>query len=300
MQKLLTITLLLILGTLQVLVLGRAAETNKELPVVQSNGHTLPAPLLKIVSLEFDNLAADFMFLKALVFIGSTLERSELPDITGIPSIYQEKRQIIKEDEWKWLYHVLDASTGLDPYFYDPYYFGNANLTWGGGLIRETNLLLEKGNRYRTWDWHIPFDVGFNNFYFLHDNVKASVYLMEASRRPGGNPAFASLASKLAYKEQRTENSISFLEEILKNTSDEILKKLYEKRLQAMNAILFLEKAAVVYKQKFKRNPETIDDLLQKKVVQRIPADPYNGQYYFDMHGRVRTTSESQLVPAYN
>jgi hypothetical protein len=296
MRTQLIIVLLLVLITLQVFVLGRATEENKKLPMSQDDGYVISSPILKIAALEFDGLASDFMFLKALVFVGSTFERQKMPNNTGIPLINQET-QWIKEWEWRWLYNVLDSSAGLDPYFLDPYYFANANLTWGGGLIQETNLLLEKGNRYRNWDWLLPFYIGFNNFYFLHNNDIASEYLMEASRRPNGSPSLASLAARLAYKDKRTEYSILFLEEILKNTTDEVIKNRYKTRLQSLNDILYLEKAVIAFKQKFRHNPDHLDALIQKHIIEKFPVDPYRGKYYIDSQGKVRTTSESMLVP---
>ncbi len=41
-----------------------------------------------------------------------------------------------------------------------------------------------------------------------------------------------SLASRLAYKDKKTENAILFLEALAKKTEDERLKKEYETRIQ--------------------------------------------------------------------
>jgi hypothetical protein len=164
-------------------------------------------------------------------------------------------------------------------------------------MIKETNALLEKGARYRDWDPLIPFFIGFNYFYFLQENDIASTYLMEASRRPGASPIFASLATKLAYKSQRTENAIVFLEEILKKMNDETLKKEYETRLEALNDVLSLENAVNTYKKKFGRIPGCLDDLIKKGIIQEIPKDPYQGEFYIDPQGTVKTTSEYLLLP---
>ena len=153
MKRFLAVSLLCILLALHLFTLGRAAHQRKTLPRNVDYSYVLPSPILKITALEFDGLASDFLFLQALVFEGSTFERKERPRV--------------KEWEYRWMYNTLSASTDLDPYFFDPYYFGNANLTWEGNLIRETNTMLDKGSRYRDWDWMLPFYIGFNNFYFL-------------------------------------------------------------------------------------------------------------------------------------
>jgi len=263
--------------------LGKITEEAKNIPKGEDTAYVMPASILRITALEFHGLASDVLFLKSLVFLGSTFERKEEPRV--------------KPWEWQWLYHVLDTSVSLDPYFLDPYNFGNANLTWGGGLIHEANALLEKGSRYRSWDFLLPFYIGFNDFYFLGDYEKASESLMEASRRPGASPLYADLAVRMAYKERRTENAIAFQEYILDHTEDQQLRKDYETRLNALRGVLYLEKAMAEYKRRFGRSPREIGDLMIKHVIDKLPPEPYGGTYYIDSHGLVKTTTESKLMP---
>lgn len=282
-RRALFIVILALLFSAHLVLLDRASEELRRLPPAESASYTAPAPVLKIGSLEFDSLSADFLYLKTLVFIGSTYERPE--------------KSPVKDWEWRWLYNLFTVSTDLDPYFLDPYLLANSNLTWGAGMIRDANTLLEKGIRYRGWDWTLPFLVGFNSFYFLHDDEKASKYLMEASRRPGGNPLFADLAAKLAFENQRTEVAIFFMEELLKKADDVILKKEYETRLEALRNIMLIEQAVTVYKEKYGRLPRHLDDLMKKRILPSIPKDPYNGEYFIGPEGAVKTTKEYLMVP---
>jgi hypothetical protein len=268
MRKPLLVVLTVVLAIMHFFTLGKATNAAGTLTKGEGTVYVIPSPILKITTLEYDGLVSDFLFLKALVFVGSVFERTE--------------NQRILEWEWYWLHNVLEASAELDPYFFDPYYFANANLTWGGGLIRETNRLLEKGSRFRDWDWRLPLYLGFNNFFFLHENEKASEFLMVAARRPGGSPVFASIASKLAYKERRTENAILFLEEIVRKTANDELKKEYETRLDALRSISILERAVAAYREKFRKTPRKVDDLMAKKMITTIPKDPYGGTFYMD------------------
>lgn len=283
MRKLLAIILVIVLAALHVIVLGKTSIVARSFPKGEGTAFIVPAPILKITALDFDGLVSDILFLKVLVFMGSTDERNEQPRI--------------KDWEWKWMDNVLEASTGLDPYFFDPYYFANAHLAWGGNMIREANRILEKGSRFRDWDWRLPFYLGFNEFYFLQEDEEASVNLMEASRRPGASPLFASLASKLAFKERRTENAISFLEQMIGKTDDDAVKKEFETRLEALRSIDQLEKAVGRYRAKFGRMPRSLDEMITKKVLDSLPHDPLGGKFYVDSRGAVRTTSEGQLLP---
>ncbi|MDP2682110.1 MAG: hypothetical protein Q8P28_04775 [Deltaproteobacteria bacterium] len=278
MQRALPIILILLLFPVHASIISKVTEGKKLLPKGEDTSYVLPSPILKIMALEFDGLASDYAFLQGLVFFGSTFERKERPRL--------------KEWEWRWFYNILNASTDLDPYFLDPYYVAQAHLIWEGNMVRETNTLLEKGSRYRDWDWNIPFYIGFNHFYFLQNNEEGAVYLMEASKRSGSPSLLPQLAARLMYKANRTENAIIFLQEMLLRTDDENTKKMYGMRLNALKAILFLERAASVYEDRFKTRPETLNDLLAKNIIKEIPKDPYGGKFYIDKDGSIKTTSE--------
>lgn len=238
-------------------------------------GLVMPSQVARIVALEFKGLFADVIFSRTMTYYGGRLIGKEKPT----------------EEEWDWIYKNIDAATDLDNYFLDPYYFGAMNFAWGG-KVKEANLLLEKAFRYRDWDWTIPFYLGFNYFYFLHDNEKAAFYLMEASKRPGAWPMIPSLAVRLAYPGKKTENAIIFLQEIIMRTEDEKTRMSYQERLAALKGILFLERAVTAYQDRFGRRPERLDDMITKNVIREIPKDPYGGEFYIDKDGSIKTTSE--------
>jgi hypothetical protein len=283
MQGRTTAFLLAILVALHVFFLGKAGIERESLPSDAGGGFVLPSPVLKITSFEFKGIVSDLLFIKAMVFMGSTYERKEYPRI--------------KPEEWQWLDKILTASTDLDPYFLDPYFLANAYLTWDGGMIRETNILLEKGTRYRDWDWLLPFFAGFNSFFFLHDNAKAAEFLVTASQRPGPSEQLLSLASRLAFKGEKTENAILFLEAVMKKTEDERLKKEYETRVRALQTRLLLEKSVLAYKEKFGRVPVSLQQMIEKGTIDEIPQDPYGGKFSVSPDGEIIGTSDNLLMP---
>ncbi len=253
----------------------RVSRERASLKKEEGIGLLFPASVARIVALEYKGLVADALFSRAQTFYGGKLIRKEE----------------LSEEEWSWIYKSADIATDLDPYFLDPYYFGAINLAWEANKVKEANALLEKALRYRTWDWTIPFYLGFNHFYFLQDNEKASAYLMEASRRPGSSSLMVDLAVKLSYKVKRTENAIIFLENILKRTDDEKLRRDYEARILALKRLLYLENGVEIYQEKFGKKPHGLEELVQRKILQDIPADPYGGTFHLDEQGRVSSTS---------
>jgi hypothetical protein len=281
MRTVVTICILITLSFGHLLSLRKAAEERRSLPEQAEPAFVMPAPFLRVLALEFDGIVSDMLFLKTLVFRGSTYERTARPRV--------------RDWEWKWMYNMMDASIGMDPYFVDPYYFGAAHFAWDGKLVPETNVLLEKGMQYRTWDFMLPFYIGFNNFYFLHNNKTAADYLMRSWRIPGAPDMFASLASKLSYKDDDTENAIVFLEELLKRTEDLEVKKQYTKRLHYLQGQFALEKAVARFRKQIGRMPQTIDELVQQRILADIPREPYGGYYYLDQGGAIKSTSDIQL-----
>ena len=280
------ILLLVTLVTVHVFSTRQATAERRALSVEMQTPTALPGPLLRVSALEFKNVLADFLFLKGLVFIGASDERTTVPKVSA--------------DEWQWLLNLLTSAADLDPMFIDTYYFANANLVWDGHLVRETNTLLDRARESRPWDWLPPFYMGFNCFYFLDDDAAAINYLTEASRRPDAPPGIASLVVRLSYKSSRTESAILFLQELLAQTEDQDRRKDYQLRLQTLSNMRQIELAVAYYTKQYARAPVSVDDLIKTGILQGVPADPYGGKFYLDTDGRVRTSSDMRFIKKSN
>lgn len=270
--------LLIIALTGQILSLTRADRAKESLPLVVGADYALPAQVLKLSALEFEGLISDVIFLKTLSFYGKTFERNERPRV--------------RESEYDWISDSLTAATELDPYFLDLYYFANSTFAWDGNRVEQANLLLEKGMNYRHWDWLLPFFAGFNHFYFLHDNAKAGKLLEEAARRPGG-ASLATFAARLSYQGNQTESAVIFLEEMLRQATDDYSRRELGKRLNALKDILALEKAVAEFQIRVGREPTSLNELVAKGIFPEIPREPYGGTYELDLKsGTVRSTTD--------
>ena len=239
-------------------------------------GLTLPPDIVRLFSLEFPSLSADLLFVRASQFYGGKIQRME--EAT--------------EEDWQWLYRNLDLVTELDPWFQDPYYMGNAFLTWDAGMISEANMLLQKATDARYWDWIFPFYLGFNKFYFQGDRVGGAESLLKASERPGSWDLLPTLAARLYYEVKKTDMAIAFMKEMLERELDPGTKRRYEIRLDALNKISFLEEAVEIYKSKMGVTPLRLEKLLDAMIIKEIPGDPYGGNFYIDKDGNIRTTSK--------
>jgi len=252
----------------------------KEIKKVDVKGLTLPPAIVKLISAEFRSLAADFLFLRASQFYGGRVK----------------DRQSASKEDWQWLHRNLNLATELDPYFEDPYYLANAILTWDAGMVEEANLLLKKATEKRSWDWWFPFFLGVNKFFLLGENKEGADYLLLASKRPGAWDDLPKLAARLYYRDGRTQKAIAILKVFSDNERNRSVRKSYEIRMESLEKILALEKAAAKYEKIKGRKPKNLEALIQAGIMDKIPEDPYGGLFYIDKDGSIKTTSKLALA----
>lgn len=243
---------------------------------LHARGLILPPPVMKLLSMEFRTVVADVLFARASQYFGGKIDTGEASS----------------REDLRWFYSNLLVITDLDPYFEDPYYFGNALFTWDAGMYNEANTLLQKATQARSWDWQFPFFLGFNKFYFQEDRKGGADYVLIASRRPRAPVFLPTLAARLYTQVGMPEVAIDFLTVFWENERDLMIRQRYEMRIDALQRILFLEKAVRHYRIKTGSMPKTLNDLVDAGLMQSIPTDPYGGTFYLAKDGSVRTTSE--------
>lgn len=243
--------------------------------------YTLPPELLRIVTFQFKEAASDLLFMNASAFLGGT------PPQRGTGRYLPQ--------QYSWLHNTLKNSAALDPYFLDPYYLMNSSLIWDRFKIEEVNDLIAKGADKRTWDKSLPFYAGFNYYYFLDDGAKSFHYLIKASKRSGGNPLYDSLAARAAYKANKTDFAISYLESQVQEADQQGNKGKtvdLERRLDVLKGIRQIEVAVESHRKVFGTPPRTIHELVSSGLLSSIPSDPYGGTFYIEKDGSVKTTSD--------
>jgi tetratricopeptide (TPR) repeat protein len=243
-------------------------------PVEARLGFYPPAPVIKALSADHYQFLSQVISLQCLFYFGTLVgERGSEPD-------------------WKRIYQALYTSSHLDPYNMDAYYFAQAVLTWDAGMVRPAIELLEYGFSYRNWDWYLPFFISFDYAYFLKDYTKAAQYMEKAAALNPRAAWFSTLAARYYYEGGRTALALAYLKELIPTIRNESIRKNLLIRAEALQGILELEEAVTAYKKRFQQSPESIEKLVEKGFIQRIPADPYGGTFYLDKQGKVRTTSK--------
>ena len=229
--------------------------------------------MTRVVSFGHEILTAQLIFYNSMFFVGS---------LDDPPT-----QNMVRE-----LYHTLDTATYLDPYNIDAYYFAQGVLSWNPAQIEPLNTLLRRGMAHRTWDWHLPFFYGFNQFYFLKRPREAATYLKKAYELNPANAYLPTLIARLYYQADATEVATEFLEEMVRNTTNENLRKWLTLRLKAFRMVEFLEDGIAQYQERYGNQPPSLEALVEGGILKAIPPDPYGGKFYLDESGRVLTTSK--------
>lgn len=256
-------------------------EVMNERPVQVKFGYTPASVVLKTLSGEHRYALGQLLTMKVLIYYGSLLE--------------QLKQGAEVRPEMEHMYHTLMKAVDLDPYNMDAYYFSQAAFTWDVGQIKAVNQMLEYGYQYRSWDWYMPFFLGFNHAYFLKNKKEAAYYMQQAARL-SGSKLQAKLASRYFYEADQTKAGIVFLRQMLAGVTTEREKAIYNLRLNALESISELEQAVADYSSTYGDLPDNLSALIEAGIIDKIPEDPYGGCFFIDDKGKIRSTSHfSQL-----
>jgi hypothetical protein len=170
-------------------------------------------PYLRVAALEYREVAADILWLQAIQFVGGK-------DPSGLG--------------YEWFYGVLDRVTDLDPRFTYVYQFGGIVLSVLSDHVELSNAILEKGLQNSPDSWQIPFHLGFNYIYHLHDPLKAARYMEKASNIEGHPSYLPLLTARLYSAGEDPKTALAFLEGMYRTTRDEKVKEALVKRMEKL------------------------------------------------------------------
>lgn len=230
------------------------------------------ATSLRWLSLGHPTLAANLLWLEAVQYMG---------DPRG------------DERGWGKLRAVVDVVTDLDPrhgYAYQT----SGNILASGGLLADSNALLEKGTRNVPNRYILPFNRAVNAFLYAGDYADAGRWFEVAARTPGAPAHLRDYVLAMYVKGDTAEAAISFLRRMHDEAQDDESRHAIE--YQIKRAILErdaaqIEEAAAEWRRRHGGiGSPFIGSLMAEGLLPRIPDDPFGGTYYFDRDGRVRST----------
>jgi len=224
--------------------------------------------------LGYEQVVADFLWIQAIQAMG---ERK------------------VTEEAGHWIYRALEVITTLDPKFVRVYEAGGIALVTLVVLVEESNRILEKGIQHNPDYWALPWLLGFNYYFELHDDAKAADYIARASRLPGAPDYLAGFATRLYVSAREPQVAIDFLVQMYEQTTDENVKQILERRLKEVvveRDLQLLEEAISRYRALYKRVPERLEDLVGTGLLRELPREPFGGHYLYDPQTQAVRSSE--------
>ena len=276
---LLTGSLLVVLGGATV---GILAVVERQRPAMVRAAELAYLPkgeYLRVAVLGYRQMAADLIWLKAVQHFGERKQTTE---------------------GYLWAYHAVDVLTDVDPKFAFAYQAAGIVLGVWANLPRESIALLTKGMRHNPEVWQLPFYVGYDYFYEVHDPVQAAKYLRIASELPGAPAYLPKLAARMTVEAGDPDAALEFLQRLYQQLQDERLRESLVQRMKEVVAerdIRFLEEGVRRYKSRYGKLPANLNDLVTKGIIQQIPEEPLGGVYQLNASdGTVASTGLRQRL----
>lgn len=234
------------------------------------------ARFTKAASLGFHAVLADLLWVRAVVYFGE---------------------HYLTDEDYSWLYRILDAVTTLDPKNILAYRFGGSLLALEQQDVEKSIALLEKGIRNNPGeDWRLYFLLGFDYFYFLKDYTSAAKYLEIASKMPGHPRYLPRLAARMYARAEDLGTAIEFLKEMYLQYDDQKVKSAIAERISILVAkkqVRLLQDAVDKYKEVYGKYPRELEALVHTELIRKLPVNE-GGRYVIDPDtGKVDWVSRS-------
>ncbi len=231
--------------------------------------------VLRVVSLGFERAVADLFWIRTVYYIGDEHASSA---------------------NWPAAERLANLVTDIDPYF-DTAYVVMASLL--SGLRKDPDAairLLEKGALHSDY-WRIHFLLGFQYFMEKGEHALGAKHL-ERAFALGGPQYLQFLISRLYSHGGDPSTAMQFIAARLRNEETPEIREQLQKRYADIwiNRDLGLIDAAI---EKFRasrsRDPESIAELVDARVLATAPRDPIGGEYSI-AGGRAKTELEYEVM----
>ncbi len=227
----------------------------------------LPSPqTVKRLSLGYDGLLADIYWTRVVQYFGG--------------------KHHIKSREYELLKPLLDITTTLDPHLVVAYEFGSTFLAQrppeGAGDPMAAVRLTERGIANNPGAWRLYYHLGFIYWQELHDPRAASDAFLKGSQVKGALPWMSVMAAALAQSGGEQQKARFLWTNILRDTSDNLVRSNAIKRLRALDsdeAVEILQRYVDEYAKKSGHQAQSWNDLIEVGMMHGIPRDPMGNPY---------------------
>lgn len=234
------------------------------------------AKYVKLVTLGYNRFASDILWFRTMSYFG---------------------HQFQKRASMNWLGEMCRLVTDLNVRAEHVYEFCGTLLSWVAHDAETSNEILTQAIAAYPNRWRFYYLRGFNFWYFLQNDSRAKEDFVAASKFPEAPPFVASLASRLLAAKEDPDVAITFLEELIKTTSNTAARKALTHRLKlaiiAKNTKM-LEAAANKFRAEHSEPLVDINQLVGAGLVKSLPKDPFGGEYILDPATAAITTTSKR------
>jgi hypothetical protein len=205
----------------------------------------------------------------------------------------------MKPEEFATLAKVQRDVSWLNPGHEDNYYTAAAILPWQGEIDSAQDVLA-RATKARPFDYQPALFYAFNEFHFKGDAAAASAWLRAAAEHlPEGDNRLQmqNLAAIWMDKTQDIDVAIRIVEGMAKQAKRRDFQRYLEVRVNRLRALKFLRTASGFYQQRFGHAPATLQELIDQRIIDSLPQDPFGFGYWINDKGHVMLRNSPAREP---
>jgi len=238
--------------------------------------------LVKILSLEYDSLAADLYWTRVVQYYGDKRSRHDA--------------------NLELLAPLLDLTVTLDSQLVVAYRFGAVFLAEpaprGAGRPDLAVDLIRRGIENNPDQWRMWSDLGFIYYWELKDYPRASEAFLEGSKNPRAGEWMKIMAARVAAEGRSYGVSMFLWKQVYESTQDPTIRKNALEHLRSLKAeedARHLDELVEKFRSRFGRAPAAIADLIREGLLPGAPLDPAGLPYVIGADGKVHVNPASPI-----
>ena len=181
---------------------------------------------------------------------------------------------------------LIENINSIDPKFSYPYAFAVLVLPDISKSPDKAIEIAENGIKNSDPDWRIPYYMATTYHIFLKNRDKAVYYFDLAANTPGAPEKIKNISRSYGTASNIREQTKQIWLSIFENTEDELVRKKARDHLLHIEILDALNQAISLYKQKYRKDPADINDLVSGKILKQMPSSPLGSEFYIK-DGRV-------------
>ncbi len=221
----------------------------------------IPLKTLKRLNFGTNNFLADIIWLQTIQYYGSGNANESHKELSSL----------------------IKTITTLDNRFLNVYSFGLVILP-NEGFVEEAVALGQDGlaNKNLSGSWEIPYYLGLIYHFNLKNHLQAARLFEEASKKPGAPEATKLTAANYYVMADQRQTAFALYKVVYETSKNQFIKDRAKLYLDHWGLIFALEDAAKIFKKKYNRWPNNLEELTQKRIVKKIPKDPLDKKLIID------------------